>query len=488
MQLSGENLRLESDITLQKKNEVYLQVDCERSIARELNEFFTYDVPSAKYMPAYKNRFWDGKIRLFDTRTNQIYLGLSSYIKEFAEKRNYSVDGGGWSSLSTHKENVKSFIQSLQLPIEPRDYQVDAVHHAIRSGRSVLVSPTASGKSLIIYLLIRYYQKILYDPGYQNILLLVPTTSLVEQMYSDFKEYGWNPTHYCHRIYGGRDKESDKFVYISTWQSLYQQPKKYFDRFKVIFGDEAHTFKADSLKKIMHKTTDCEYKYGLTGTLDGSECHRLVLEGLFGPVKQVTTTRQLIDNKQLSDLKVHGIVLTYPKEECIIRKYQDEIKYITEHSKRNNLIKNLSQDLKGNTLVLFSLIKHGKELHNLIKGGKHESHLVYGATDTETREHVRRLAESKTGIVIIASFGVFSTGVNIRNLHNIIFASPYKSRIRNLQSIGRGLRLHDSKVSAKLYDIADDFDNKNHTIKHFVERINMYSQEEFDYEIHKVQM
>ena len=189
MQLSGENLRLESDITLQKKNEVYLQVDCERSIARELNEFFTYDVPSAKYMPAYKNRFWDGKIRLFDTRTNQIYLGLSSYIKEFAEKRNYSVGGGGWSSLSTHKENVKSFIKTLQLPIEPRDYQVDAVHHAIRSGRSVLVSPTASGKSLIIYLLIRYYQKILYDPGYQNILLLVPTTSLVEQMYSDFKEY-----------------------------------------------------------------------------------------------------------------------------------------------------------------------------------------------------------------------------------------------------------------------------------------------------------
>ena len=152
------------------------------------------------------------------------------------------------------------------------------------------------------------------------------------------------------------------------------------------------------------------------------------------------------------------------------------------------MIKNLSQDLKGNTLVLFSLIKHGKELHNLIKGGKHESHLVYGATDTETREHVRRLAESKTGIVIIASFGVFSTGVNIRNLHNIIFASPYKSRIRNLQSIGRGLRLHDSKVNAKLYDIADDFDNKNHTIKHFVERINTYSQEEFDYEIHKVRM
>ena len=256
----------------------------------------------------------------------------------------------------------------------------------------------------------------------------------------------------------------------------------------MIFGDEAHTFKADSLKKIMNKTISTEYKYGLTGTLNDTQSHRLVLEGLFGPVKQVTTTRQLIDKKQLSDLKVTGIVLTYSKEECIIRKYQDEIKYITQHPKRNNLIRNLSLDQSGNTLVLFSLIKHGELLYKLIKEKTNDVHLVYGATDTETREGIRKLTEQSNGRIIVASFGVFSTGVNIRNLHNIIFASPYKSRIRNLQSIGRGLRLHDSKVSAKLYDIADDFDSRNHTIKHFAERISIYNQEEFDYEIHKVQM
>jgi superfamily II DNA or RNA helicase len=238
----------------------------------------------------------------------------------------------------------------------------------------------------------------------------------------------------------------------------------------------------------MHKTTGCEYKYGLTGTLNDTQSHRLVLEGLFGPVKQVTTTRQLIDKKQLSDIKVTGIVLTYPKEECILRKYQDEIKYITAHSKRNNLIRNLSLDQTGNTLVLFSLIKHGELLYKLIKEKSKDVHLVYGATDTQTRESIRRITEESEGRILVASFGVFSTGVNIRNLHNIIFASPYKSRIRNLQSIGRGLRLHDSKVSAKLYDIADDFGGRNHTIKHFAERISIYNQEEFDYEIHKVQM
>ena len=481
-------MRPESDIILHKKNEVYLQVECERSIARELNEFFSFEVPEAKFMPSYKNRVWDGKIRLFDSRTNQIYSGLYNYIREFAEKRSYSLTGGVRSPLPIYKENVESYITGLGLSHEPRDYQVDAVYHCIRSGRSLLVSPTASGKSLIIYILIRYYQKFLYDPGKDCILILVPTTSLVEQMFSDFKDYGWNSDYYCHRIYSGKEKESEKFCYISTWQSLYQQPKSYFQRFKVLFGDEAHTFKADSLKKIMNKTVSCEFKYGLTGTLDGTLCHRLILEGLFGPVKQVTTTRQLIDKKQLSDLKVTGIVLTYPKEECILRKYQDEIKYITKHSKRNNLIRNLSLDQSGNTLVLFSLIKHGELLYKLIKEKTKDVHLVYGATDTQTREGIRRLTEESEGRILVASFGVFSTGVNIRNLHNIIFASPYKSRIRNLQSIGRGLRLHDSKVSAKLYDIADDFDSRNHTIKHFAERISIYNQEEFDYEIHKVQM
>ena len=481
-------MRQEFDIILHKKNEVYLQVECDRSIARELNDFFSFDVPEAKYMPSYKNKFWDGKIRLFDTRTNQIYNGLYYYIKEFAETRSYSITGGVWSSLSIHRENVESFISGLHCPIQARDYQIDATHHSIRTGRALLVSPTASGKSLIIYFLIRYYQKIIKDTEHNNILLLVPTTSLVEQMFTDFKDYGWDSEYYCHRIYSGKEKVSDKFCYISTWQSLYQQPLSYFKRFGVIFGDEAHTFKADSLKNIMHKSINCEYKYGLTGTLDGTQSHRLILEGIFGPVKQVTTTRQLIDKKQLSDLKVTGIVLTYPKEECIIRTYQNEIKYLTTHPKRNNLIKNLSLDQTGNTLILFSLIKHGELLFKLIKEKTNDVHLVYGATDTGTRERVRKLTEESKRRILVASFGVFSTGVNIRNLHNIIFASPYKSRIRNLQSIGRGLRLHDSKISAKLYDIADDFDGRNHTIKHFVERINIYNQEEFDYEIHKVQM
>ena len=439
MQLSGENSRLEYDIIIHKKDDVYSQIECERSITKELNEYFSFDVPGAKFMPSFKNRLWDGKIRLFDIRNNQIYVGLSEYIYKFATAKKYTISGGVRTPLEIDIDTVKSFIDGLKSTVKIRDYQLDAVQHSIRNGRSILVSPTASGKSFIIYILIRYYLESQQILDNSRILLLVPRSSLVEQMYTDFQDYGWDSEKYCHRIYAGKDKTSPKFVHISTWQSIYQLPKKHFEKYKVIIGDEVHTFAAKSLKTIMHKTTDCPYKFGLTGTLDDAESHHLVLEGLFGTVKKVTTTKALIDSKQISDLKIIGIVLTYSKKECIIREYNKEIKFITEHPQRNNLIRNLCIDLKGNTLVLFSLIKHGQLLHELIKERAHvnrKTFFVYGGTDSETREKIRGIVEKERDSIVVASFGVFSTGINIRNLHNIIFASPYKSRIRNLQSIG----------------------------------------------------
>ena len=488
MQLSGENSRLEFDIIIHKKDDVYSQIECERSITKELNEYFSFEVPGAKFMPSFKSRLWDGKIRLFDIRNNQIYVGLSEYIYKFATAKKYTISGGVRTPLEIDINTVKSFIDGLKSTVKIRDYQLDAVQHSIRNGRCILVSPTASGKSFIIYILIRYYQQILEN---SHILLLVPRASLVEQMYTDFQDYGWDSEKYCHRIYAGKDKTSPKLVHISTWQSIYQLPKKHFEKYKVIIGDEVHTFAAKSLKTVMHKTTDCPYKIGLTGTLDDAESHHLVLEGLFGSVKKVTTTKQLMDSKQISDLKIIGIVLTYSKKECIIRDYNKEIKFITEHPQRNNLIRNLCIDLKGNTLVLFSLIKHGQLLYELIKEKANvdrKTFFVFGGTDSSTRENIRRIVETERDAIVVASFGVFSTGINIRNLHNIIFSSPYKSRIRNLQSIGRGLRTHESKAGAKLYDIADNFNNNNYTIKHFIKRIGIYKQEEFEYEIIKINL
>jgi superfamily II DNA or RNA helicase len=243
---------------------------------------------------------------------------------------------------------------------------------------------------------------------------------------------------------------------------------------------------------------NAHHRFGTTGTLDGSKTHKLVLEGLFNPVYKVTTTKKLMDNQQLAELKIYNIILEYPDD---VRKavkdhsYQEEMDFIVQHERRNRFIRNLALDQKGNTLVLFQFVeKHGNILYDMIAGKADANRMikfVYGGTETEQREQVRQLTETASDAIIVASFGTFSTGINIRNLHNIIFASPSKSRIRNLQSIGRGLRTSESKTSCNLYDIADDLSwksRKNYTLLHMIERIRIYNEESFDYNLVKVQL
>jgi superfamily II DNA or RNA helicase len=486
-------------IIIEKKNEVYITIDCDSGIQREISEFFTFYVPGYKFMPAFRNRMWDGKIRLFSQKTKEIYFGLYPYIKAFAEERGYNIVAGKDIDIDNKvdRDVVTKFSNSLGQKFEARDYQIDAIYHSLKRNRALLVSPTASGKSFIIYSLIRYYSHLIKEDVNNRVLLIVPTTSLVEQMYSDFESYGWNVKKNCHRLYSGYSNQTDKKVLISTWQSLYKLPKEYFKQFGCVFGDEAHLFKSKSLTEIMTKLVDCKYRIGLTGTLDGAHTHKLVLEGLFGAVNKVTTTKKLMDKKQLSNLAVRCLILKHSDANCKMvanGKYQDEIDYLVSSKARNNFIKNLALKLKGNTLILFQLVeKHGKGLHELIrnKAESRDVFFVFGGVDTEEREQVRAITEKSNNAIIVASYGTFSTGINIRNLHNIIFASPSKSRIRNLQSIGRGLRLGDNKVNATLYDISDDLTHKskeNYTLKHFQERINIYNEEEFDYEIHNINL
>ena len=496
MNITNSNPQNTNLLIIEKKNEVYITIECESDIQREISEFFTFYVPGYKFMPAFRNRMWDGKIRLFSQKTKEIYFGLYPYVKAFAEERGYVIVCGKDVEIDNkvNKDTVKHFCNSLGQKFEARDYQIDAVYSNLRHNRTLLLSPTASGKSFIIYALIRYYTHLLKD---KKCLLIVPTTSLVEQMYSDFESYGWNVKKNCHRLYSGYSNQTDKRVLISTWQSLYKLPKKYFEQFGAVFGDEAHLFKSKSLTEIMTKLIDCKYRIGLTGTLDGAHTHKLVLEGLFGAVNKVTSTKKLMDKKQLSNLVVRCLILKHAEENCKMvasGKYQDEIDYLVSSKSRNNFIKNLSLKIKGNTLILFQLVeKHGKGLYELIrnKAENRDVFFVYGGVDAEQREKVREITEKSNNAIIVASYGTFSTGINIRNLHNIIFASPSKSRIRNLQSIGRGLRLGDNKVNATLYDIADDMQYKskeNFTLKHFQERINIYTEEEFDYEIHNIEL
>jgi len=489
-----------NDITISKVNEVYAKITCEKHVAKELSEFFTFFVPGYQFVPAYRNRIWDGKIRLFDLRNNTIYGGLLNYIEEFCKERNYNYEIQ--NNLDFEDEfslyHAKKFAKELNIhsrgdPIEVREHQLDAFVHAMQKRRALLVSPTASGKSLIIYLIFQQLYK------YQNLkgLVIVPTTSLVEQLYSDFGDYNDGEMTNIHRIYQGKEKESDKDLIISTWQSLYKMPKEYFEQFDYIIGDEAHLFKAQSLTTILTSCINAKYRIGLTGTLDGTKTHKLVLEGLFGSVEKVISTKELIDKQQLSNFEIKCLVLKHTDEECLKLKdktYQEEIEYLITHETRNKFIKNLAVSLGKNTLILFQMVdKHGRVLYDMIKNtkniGNRKIFFVYGGTETTDREEIRKIMEIENDAIIVASFGTFSTGINIRNLHNIIFAMPTKSSIRTLQSIGRSLRQSDGKEIATLYDISDDLRYKKHmnyTLKHFVERTRIYNEEKFPFKIYKI--
>jgi len=487
-------------IRVRKLNHANLHITCDSGTAQELNEFFSFYVPGYKYMPAFRNRMWDGKIRLFTVMSGELPAGLYPHLLQFAEQRSYEIvcDESKYGKPDDYnKVDVKDlydFIKTLELPYEIRDYQFDAVSTGIHRKRGVLLSPTGSGKSLIIYVLARYWIQRL-TTGYKypqggRVLIIVPTTSLVEQMYKDFIDYGC-PEKAMHRIYSGKDKTFEAAICISTWQSIYKLPRDWFAQFGMVVGDECHGFKSKSLMSIMNKASEAEYRFGTTGTLDGAQTHELVLQGLFGKIYRVTTTKSLQDNDTLAQLRIKRVVLQYDRKvrkEFGKRTYQEEIDFIVSNAHRNNFIRNLALDLKGNTLILYNYVeKHGKPIYELIDNKVNENRKVFfvsGDVSATDREAIRAIVEKQKNAIIVASLGTFSTGINIRNLHNIIFASPSKSQIRVLQSIGRGLRKSDNNEPTTLYDISDDISwekRKNYSLLHSFERLKMYQKEQFDY-------
>ena len=478
------------DVIITKVNEVHIRVDCERSIAQEISDHFTFLVPGHTFIPAYRKRLWDGKIRLYNVMNRMLYYGLLKHLCKFLYLREYTVKFE--SDFEVKKcELSADFLASLKIPYNLRSYQLEAVNHALSNNRSLLLSPTASGKSLIIYILVRWWRT--------KTLILVPTTSLVSQMFTDFQQYGWDVANNCHTVFAGRDKGSELPVIISTWQSLYKMPQQYFEQYELVIGDEAHGFKSKSLTSIMTKCVNAKYRIGATGTLDGTQTHKLVLEGLFGSVFRVTTTKKLIDQKHLSPFTINALILRHPDSICHTLQgidYQGELEYLIGSAARNQYIVNLTLDMKTNTLLLFRFVeKHGRILYNMIKEktdvSNRKAYFVFGGTDTDTREQIRAIVETERDAIIVASISVFGLGINICNLHNVVFSSPTKSRVRNLQAIGRALRKDNSKDVATLYDIADDLkqgSKSNYTLEHFKERLKIYREENFPIAQYHIQL
>jgi superfamily II DNA or RNA helicase len=458
-------------------------------ILMELSESLTFMVPGYKFMPAFRSGKWNGKASIFNPFSRRLPKGLREWLSGWCGSRDYEVVFPVEERVEFGEEDAKRFVSTLKLPktlngvpFEVRDYQLQAFVEAVRKRRLTLLSPTASGKSLIIYLIIRYFA--------EKTLVIVPNLGLVRQMKGDFVEYGMDPD-LVHQIFSGQEKVTDHPVTVSTWQSLRKMSGQFLGRFGVLIVDETHGAKASELKKIVERMVDCRVRIGLSGTLHNEKLSDLTIEGLLGPIHRVTTTKRLIEEKRLADFRIRVITLRHDDEVCKLMRggtYPDEMRYLVTSRERNDFIVRLAKSLVGNTLILYQYVEnHGEPLRDLLlREVSWPVHFVAGKVDSEDRDDIRRLVNEATQSTTVASKGTFSTGTNIPNIDHIIFASPSKARIQTLQSIGRGLRRSARKKLCTLYDIGDDLSwksHQNHTLRHLTERIRIYNQEEFEYEI-----
>lgn len=471
----------QADIILIPVNVSRVKIEAAPHIIKELSELMTFEAPNYKFSPLYRSKKWDGKIRLLETRSYTTYIGLAHNIIEFAKDNGYSVLDKTDMNLTTEfsLSEANEFIKTLNLKFDPHDYQVKAFTLAVRNRRAVFLSATGSGKSLIAYLIASYYKE-------QKILIIVPTINLVNQLESDFVDYGCKEP--IHKIQGGIDKFLTERINISTWQSIYEMDETYLSQFDVVIGDEAHGFAAKSLISLMNKLSNAKYRFGLSGTLHSTDVNLWTLIGLFGRIYTIAKTAELIRDNKLSPLKIKILVLKH-LQKVPNMDYQEEIEYLISSESRNRFISNLVKSLKGNTLVIFQRIEtHGKILFEMIKEQRANVHFVYGGTESDSREAIRKLVMASKDQCIVASSGVYSTGVNIPNIQNIVLAYSTKSGNRLLQTIGRGVRKAEGKDLCKVYDIADDISGSNFTLNHLRERVKLYSMEEFPYEIFEIDL
>lgn len=485
----GPKTKVIPDLRILKLNEVWCQIECNEGIARELHEDFSFQTKGYQFG---KKKGWDGRIHLFNLRTYTIYIGLLDKVIRWAYAKHYTHD---WVEFPyPFHVHWTEWVNALGLPkemngrpFEVREDQHFIVKQCIAQRRSIIISPTGSGKSLIAYLLTRYYNK--------KTLIIVPTINLVNQLYSDFKDYGFDSDQMVHRVYSydGMEPTTSKPVTISTWQSMLDMPTSFFQDFEVVVGDEAHGFKAKSLRTIMERLINTPYRFAMTATLANQdrEVDELVIEGLFGPQVLGKSTQDLMQEGHLAEIEIYCIILQYPqKDRKALKKAQitDETDFLVGHKGRQKYIRNLACSLKGATFILFRLVdKHGKGIYESIKEFKKEkAHLVYGETEAEVREAVRLTANVDNNTTVVASYGVFSGGVNVPNLKNAIMASNYKAKTKVLQSIGRTIRKTGTKDKAMIFDIVDDLSVgnwQNYSLRHFTERLKLYYREFLDMKI-----
>lgn len=485
-------------VTIEFLNHSFMRVSSdEGGVEQEISEFFTFIFPGYEFAPKYRAGLWDGKIRLYDSRNKQLRVGLLEVLIQFLQSNNYEMNKIGFPGLNNSftNEDCESHIEKLNfhsnnIPLEFRDYQYDSITDWLNKSRGLVKSATGSGKSAIIYAITRWF----VDQD-MRVLIVTPSTMLVDQTYSDQEDYsshnGFDVAANAQKVYGGQSKDITKNIVISVWNSIYKLNSKFFNTFDCVIVDEAHRATGTSLQTLLDKCTDVKYRIGFTGTIDKKAINKLTLIGMFGTIYEANSTQELIGKGMLTPLKINALVLKHDDEsKKLLNKcsYVEEINFLISSQRRNKLITNLAVNTNGNTMILFRYVeKHGDILYKMIKDKTDRPvYYIHGGIKQSERERIRKEINTIKNGIIIGSDQIMSTGINIPSLDNIIFASPTKSMYKVLQSIGRVLRLMHGKEYATLYDIADDISYKksrNITLNHFLERLKIYSTENFSYKI-----
>lgn len=481
-------------IIIHYKNATDCRLICNHGIVQELADEFQFYATNYKHTPLFKAGRWDGKIR-FVRMDGTFPVGILKKVVQYLVAHGYTN-----LKLEGFPEGLRTpidySIDHIELPFEPHDFQLAALTTFCKSKRVNFISPTASGKSLIMYLLSRCAIEHIGD----KILIIVPNISLATQLKADYASYseedeGFDVEELVHVIADGTEKRNDKSITISTWQSLQHiKDPSFFSGFDVVGIDEVHGAKGKAITAIVGQCVNAHHRFGLTGTIEKKDqADVMTIEANIGQFIRLTDTETLMERGIVAQMHINCIKINHKVMGAKPSKYTDEINYIIKNDSRNEFIVKLADKTKGNTLVLFNTIEHGEHLLELLKTRTDKEVLyVSGKIKGVERERIRKYAEANNNLILVCSYGTYSTGVNIKNLHNVIFAHPTKSLYRVLQSIGRGLRLHDDKEKLRLFDISDDLRKnppkgaENHTLRHFMRRLEIYASESFTFDIKEV--
>jgi len=482
-------------IKLDKYNEIFSIIDTDTYTKNKLVRLFHIEEPNYYFNPRYKMGFWDGRRDLY-SGGRFIYNGLIPFVHKFAKMNNIEiVDNTEYNTYST-TDNFEETFEHLVLPFPPRDYQKNAAKDCARLKKCVVSSPTSSGKSFIIYMLVRYMLE--HKRAKTKLCIIVPSKVLVKQMYDDFADYSkndeWNVEEHCARISGDYVKDFDKEVIITTYQSLIKCDEEMFKSFEGVILDEcqgAQSFtneKAKQLHKILNQCINSRYRFGFTGTFPDEMLYKTNLLKYFVRKIEAIDYSELLENNWISDFKINVIKLNHFVNRNG-QEYRDELNFIYEDKYRNEFLKKLLLKNKNNQLVLFKEVeKHAKKLLRDLQNDERfkNKHIILldGSSKAKERDIVKDYIRDENNVILLATYKLLGTGWSVNNLHHIIFAAPLKSKQTILQSIGRGLRLlKNSNKVCQIWDIVDKFLYNNTLYQQWREREKAYIDSKFKIQI-----